>query len=59
LEDQLKDAARLDGLTCFITNMSNSELADQEVIAWYIQALLQVINELNSVLHYNLLPLTY
>lgn len=35
LEDQLKDAARLDGLTCFITNMSNSELADQEVIAWY------------------------
>ncbi|WP_127579676.1 IS1634 family transposase [Paenibacillus koleovorans] len=34
-EDQLKELARLDGLTCFITNMSDNELADQEVITWY------------------------
>lgn len=32
LEERIQDVARLDGITCFITNMSS---ADQEVIAMY------------------------
>lgn len=35
LEDRIQDAARLDGLTCFITNMSPEEAVDQEVIGMY------------------------
>ena len=35
LEDQIKNAARLDGLTCFITNMSKSEASGHEVISLY------------------------
>lgn len=35
LEDQIKNAARLDGLNCFITNMSRDEADDREVIGLY------------------------
>lgn len=35
LEDRIQDAARLDGLTCFITNMGPQEAMDQEVIGMY------------------------
>lgn len=35
LEDRIKDAARLDGLTCFITNMNTVEADDREVIGLY------------------------
>lgn len=35
LEDRIRDVARLDGLTCFITNMNPQEAADQEVIGMY------------------------
>ncbi|BCJ87704.1 IS1634 family transposase [Effusibacillus dendaii] len=35
LEDQIQNAARLDGLTCFITNMSMDEADDREVIELY------------------------
>lgn len=35
LEDQIKNAARLDGLTCFITNMGRDEADDREVIGLY------------------------
>lgn len=35
LEERIQDVARLDGLTCFITNMSPSESADQEIIGMY------------------------
>lgn len=35
LQDAIKDAARLDGLTCFITNMSRDEVNDREAIEWY------------------------
>jgi len=35
LEERIQDVARLDGITCFITNMSSDEAADQEVIAMY------------------------
>lgn len=35
LEDRIRDAARLDGLTCFITNMTADEMNEREVIVWY------------------------
>lgn len=35
LEERIQDTARLDGLTCFITNMSLLESADQDVIVMY------------------------
>lgn len=35
LEDRIKDAARLDGLTCFITNMSTVEADERQVIGLY------------------------
>lgn len=35
LEDEIKNVARLDGLTCFITNISHNESNDQEVISMY------------------------
>lgn len=35
LEDRIKDAARLDGLTCFITNMNTNEADDRQVIGLY------------------------
>ena len=35
LEDQIKNAARLDGLTCFITNMTVEEADDREVVGLY------------------------
>lgn len=33
--DGLRDVARLDGLTCFITNMNHSEFSDHEVVSIY------------------------
>lgn len=33
--DELRDVARLDGLTCFITNMNENELSDHEVVSIY------------------------
>jgi transposase len=33
--DGLQDAARLDGLTCFITNMNHTEFSDHEVVSIY------------------------
>ena len=33
--DGLQDAARLDGLTCFITNMNHAECSDHEVVSVY------------------------
>jgi transposase len=35
MEDQLHEVARLDGLTCFITNISRVEIDDREVIELY------------------------
>lgn len=35
MEDQLHEVARLDGLTCFITNISRVETDDREVIELY------------------------
>lgn len=34
LEDAIKESARLDGLSCFITNMSSDEMNDREAIEW-------------------------
>jgi transposase len=34
-QDELQDVARLDGLTCFITNMNHASFSDREVVSLY------------------------
>lgn len=56
LPDQIQEEARMDGLTCFITNMSNEEMADQDAVTWYRRKnkVEEAFHELKS--HFQLRP---